>query len=362
MNKIRSFTIKFKLEMVKMIEQFGMKHCIQNSNINKSLLYKWKSRRHDLLQEQSTSRKIGSGRKPLLDIDTETTIITWIRECNQHDILVNHKSVRDYCIEKYGNISSFSKDWFRRFKNRFNLTTRRVTSHSKRPKHGDSNTTLQDSIKTFREKISTVQKTLLNMDETPVWFDMPSKYTVTTKGTKHVSLRATSNQKKRITVVLACKSNGEKLPPVVILKNKYNGIIPNGILVWYQSKAWMDSKLSLEWLNKFSTKNDHLIWDSCSGHKAELLNDKLSTIEHTYIPPGTTANCQPLDVGLNKPFKDRLKEKWNNWARNQMGLTKNGSWKSASIEQLLNWIKEAWGEISTSAILNSFKKSLEQLQ
>jgi len=74
--------------------------------------------------------------------------------------------------------------------------------------------------------VSTVQKTLLNMNETPVWFDMPSTYTVTRKGTRHVTLRATSNEKKRITVVLACKSNGEKLPPVVILKTKFNGVVP----------------------------------------------------------------------------------------------------------------------------------------
>jgi len=141
---------------------------------------------------------------------------------------VNHKSVREHCLSKYGDISKFSKDWFKRFKDRFKLSCRRVTSYSSRPKGVESSSKFEESIKTFREGVTAVERTLLNMDETPVWFDMPSRYTVTKKGTKHVTLRATSNEKKRVTVVLACKSNGEKLPPIVILKTKYRGHVPPG--------------------------------------------------------------------------------------------------------------------------------------
>jgi hypothetical protein len=55
----------------------------------------------------------------------------------------------------------------------------------------------------FRTSISDLDPdtVLVNTDETPVWFDNPSKYRVTKKGTKRVSQRATLGNKKRITVV-----------------------------------------------------------------------------------------------------------------------------------------------------------------
>ena len=61
--------------------------------------------------------------------------------------------------------------------------------------------------------------------------------------------------------------------------------------------------------------------DSFSGHKTEsvfkLLNSdtdtNLNLKGYSIIPPVTTSKLQPLDVGVNKPFKDRLRKKWNKW-------------------------------------------------
>jgi hypothetical protein len=85
---------------------------------------------------------------------------------------------------------------------RHSLSLRRVTSKSHSSLSLDDTRTIEE----FRDSINSLDRNtvLVNMDETPVWFDNPSKYTVTRKGTRHVSQRATSNEKKRITVVLAC--------------------------------------------------------------------------------------------------------------------------------------------------------------
>ena len=57
-----------------------------------------------------------------------------------------------------------------------------------------------------------------NMDETPVWFDMPSARTVNAKGTKTVLVNTTGHEKSRFTVALACLADGTKLKPIVIYK------------------------------------------------------------------------------------------------------------------------------------------------
>jgi hypothetical protein len=36
-------------------------------------------------------------------------------------------------------------------------------------------------------------------------------------------------------------------------------------------------------------------------------------VEVQHIPGGCTSLCQPVDVGFNKPFKDRMQQQWLNW-------------------------------------------------
>ena len=45
---------------------------------------------------------------------------------------------------------------------------------------------------------------ILNMDETPVWFDMAGNFTIDQIGEKTVHIRSTGNEKNRFTVILTC--------------------------------------------------------------------------------------------------------------------------------------------------------------
>lgn len=59
-----------------------------------------------------------------------------------------------------------------------------------------------------------------NADQTPVYFDMPSRTTVTAKGAKDVRLLTTGNEHTRFTVMLCCTADGCKLPPYIVFRRK----------------------------------------------------------------------------------------------------------------------------------------------
>ena len=58
-----------------------------------------------------------------------------------------------------------------------------------------------------------------------------------------------------------------------------------------------------------------LIMDSLEAHKCDEVNRLLAAnkIRCAIIPPRTTSYLQPLDVGVNGPFKNILKENWETW-------------------------------------------------
>ena len=57
-----------------------------------------------------------------------------------------------------------------------------------------------------------------NMDEAPVFFDLPSNRTVDYVGSKTVTIRTTGHDITHFTAVLGCMADGTKLPPMVIFK------------------------------------------------------------------------------------------------------------------------------------------------
>ena len=57
-----------------------------------------------------------------------------------------------------------------------------------------------------------------NMDETPVYVDIPGNYTLERKGMKSITMATTGHEKEKLTVMLAAMADGTKLLPMVVLK------------------------------------------------------------------------------------------------------------------------------------------------
>ena len=109
----------------------------------------------------------------------------------------------------------------------------------------------------------------------------------------------------------------------------------------------------------FANTQSLLFKDSFSAHltdtvKQQLRENKTAT---AVIPGGLTSLVQLLDVCLNKPFKDRLREKWMTWMMSgEKTFTPGGQLRAASLVTVCQWVKESWQELSKEMVERSFKK------
>ena len=92
---------------------------------------------------------------------------------------------------------------------------------------------------------------IINIDETPIFFEMTTDKTYNKKGAKVVSIETKGNEKKLITCVLAVSASGKKLIPTLIFKGGRDGNLEaryknlecvnnKKIVIYFQYNAWCD--------------------------------------------------------------------------------------------------------------------------
>jgi len=170
--------------------------------------------------------------------------------------------------------------------------------------------------------------------------------------------------------MLAATADGKKLPPLLILKRK---TLPKleaflkDVIVRAQEKGWMTEELMLEWLkivwshrpgaslNQLSM----LVLDAFKEHVTDSIKDQLRKMktELVFIPGGIISVLQPMDVSINKPFKDRLRQQYLTWIADlARELTEPGKIKCAAPSEVAWWVSAAWKAIPESIMVRSFKK------
>ena len=79
-----------------------------------------------------------------------------------------------------------------------------------------------------------------------------------------------------------------------------------------------------------------------------------SGVEVEHIPGRYTSLCQPVDhIGVNKPFKNRIRRQWEDWIIAE-GLA-NGTTSPPTRENITDWTRIATNSLPAQMIRNAWR-------
>lgn len=184
-----------------------------------------------------------------------------------------------------------------------------------------------------------------NVEEVSLMFDILSSISMIVKESKTIAIKTTDYGDHYI-VVLSCCTDGTKLPPFLIFNRKT--ILEENILkdahIHVYLKGWMDEAGMHLWLcpGGLLCKPTLLVWGQFRVHKTETIIKNMIQLktEIVVIPGGLMSLLQPLDVSLNRPFKQNMKEQWSIWmTMPDHDLISPRRMERPSIAQVCEWVK-----------------------
>lgn len=234
--KQNSYTMAFKLEAIKFAEASNKSAAARQFGVDNKRIREWTKDKERITEcaegDKKRARVDGGGRRPM-SRTLEERLLEWIDEMRMNHHCVSRSAVMMKAVDIFTDCSDVkgeanqdvftaSRGWLERFFRRNNITIRRRTTIAQKlpaqviPK-------LEHFIlyvRSLRHRNGYGPDGIIAMDETAVWYDMPSDRTVSRVGVASVPVRTTGHEKNRVTVVLAARASGKKLPPMIVFKGK----------------------------------------------------------------------------------------------------------------------------------------------
>lgn len=249
----------------------------------------------------------------------------------------NPKSLREN-----GGWIELTEDWARGIIKSMNWTKRKATTGKVEP----SQQFLDEERLTYQKKISTAvhendipESLIVNLDQTPLSYVSPGKYTFDLKGSKTVPVKGIDD-KRQITATFAISLSGEFLPLQVIYEGKTKRCLPKYQFpkefdVTFSENHWSNTEKSVSFFENVifpyfkkvrkavgypDEQKSLVIMDTFKGQDNEDIA-KLCKKNHcllVIVPHNLTNKFQPLDLTVNKPAKCFIKDLYNTWYADQV--------------------------------------------
>lgn len=384
----RKFEDKEKVKIVIRAIQAGNNSAIaREEQIDESTIRKWKVSLKDnpaiLKSETKKTKRNFHAKWP----EMESKLNDWIDEqrdlklaVSMNDIILEGKRLMRlmYPNERF----SGSNGWFWRFTERNNLS-RRVPTHVMQQITSDSKAKIDEYLKQLKKfqfetllesNLNSAKKIIwINTDQIPCFMDLSSGRTYHRKGEKTIEVKATTGTRLRFTIMPTILSEeGAKGPLYLIFKSKQKSDIPNNyknhLIIRHNSVGWIKEDLYKDWIDRIllnlKVSEEYtlaLVVDQCKVHLKESIKKylKQNNINYFFIPSGCTGLLQPLDVCINKPFKDAIRNQFSEWFKvygsTQENKTNNGYLRPPSFENVSKWVLTAWNNIENELVKKSFQ-------
>jgi hypothetical protein len=387
------FTTGFKIKAVQEIgyetsidneDAISIRLACWNHKIDPRQYRNWKRDYMKLLAHRRRSYRMHPGRKSSISDEVEEELIEWLvmkREGGNH---VNY----DMLVTKVGQLDRVFR---RKSDNAKKLVIRRLALRNKFVYRVSTHTAQKSPVEVASDALTFVAETIpvlatsfygrrdkdyiINMDQTPVYFTMGSKSTLEFVGARSVPLIGTPNvgSTSRATVFLTVTASGKFLRNLIVFKGTENGRVSREFtdydpraLYQAQLKAWCDKRVMVYWVKNVLQPyieaapegvRPVLLLDRYSCHMMDEILEMIGgmCVEIIHIPGGCTSLAQPLDVGVNKPFKDRLRAKWQRFVTFMQEEKDDVNYiPKVPRKMMARWIVKATTKISETIVRNAW--------
>ena len=349
--------------------------------VDPSQIRKWRAKAVQLAQTKRSKKSLATGRKGRLK-DHEEELMEWAFDLRGDGTALTYFDLVRKAIEVCPDFGNLTKSQQYHSVRRLCLSNcflkRRFTHISQRlPQETEEES--QQWLQVMRPIVSApnVQKKfVLNMDQTPMYFSMAPVSTLNLQGARTVYGRRSGESGGRFTVSCTISANGDKLKPFIIFKGEEFGRIAtrefpanperDRVILCAQKSAWQDEDNMVTYCDKVLVPYLQekaqgvpclLLLDAFSAHWTAQTTAKMEEIGITTykIPPGCTYLTQPIDVGIGKPFKDRVRSFWWEWMQ-ALGAD-NATFASPSRETGTKWVADSWDSIPADIVRNAWRKT-----
>ncbi|XP_054717478.1 tigger transposable element-derived protein 4-like [Uloborus diversus] len=314
--------------------------------------------------KSSLSEQDGNKRKKLRKSnfqDIEDALLKWFRFARTNNVPISGLILKEKALEiakefEEENFSA-SNGWIERFKDRYNLSFKKVCGEAAAVNSTEVDSWKNSSLKNMLQRYAPCD--IFNLDETGLFFRMLPEKTLCFQSDP---CSGGKKSKERVTVLLGANMTGtEKLRPLIIGKSSKPRCFKNVkvLPVTYKanSKSWMTSGIWEETIKSFDAKfhsvNRKVVFviDNCAAHTDVK---GLKAIELMFLPPNATSVLQPLDQGVILSFKTNYRKRL---VRNSIAEIDQGRNFRPTLFDALKLIHKSWNDVTERTIVNCYKKA-----